>query len=42
MLTVLMTVMPASSKSSTSCQRLACFEPGALVCASSSTSATAE
>ena len=30
------TVMPAARMSSTSCQRLACREPGALVCASSS------
>src|SRR5262249_50096166 len=40
MLTVEMTSMPASSSSSTSCQRLALREPGTLVCASSSTSAT--
>src|SRR5438067_560610 len=40
-LTVLMTVMPASSRSWTSCQRFSYFEPGALVWASSSTRATA-
>ncbi len=37
--TVVSTSMPASSSSSTSCQRLALREPGALVWASSSTSA---
>ena len=31
----------ALRRSSTSCQRLSCLEPGASVCASSSTSATA-
>ena len=40
MLTVEMTSMPASSSSSMSCQRLALREPGTLVWASSSTSAT--
>ena len=35
-----MTSMPASSSSSTSCQRFSLREPGTLVCASSSTSAT--
>ena len=33
--------MPASSSSSTSCQRFSLREPGTFVCASSSTSATA-
>ena len=41
MLTVEMTSIPASSSSSTSCQRFSLREPGTLVCASSSTSATA-
>ena len=36
-----MTVIPLSSSSCTSCQRFSCFEPGALVWASSSTRATA-
>ena len=40
MLTVVMTSMPAASSSSMSCQRLALREPGTLVWASSSTSAT--
>ena len=40
MLTVLITVIPWSSSSLTSCQRFSFFEPGAFVCASSSTSAT--
>ena len=40
MLTVVITSMPASSSSWTSCQRLAWVEPGTLVWASSSTSAT--
>ena len=40
MLTVEMTSMPASSSSSTSCQRFSFREPGTLVCASSSTNAT--
>ncbi len=40
MLTVVRTVMPASSSSSMSCQRLALREPGTLVWASSSTSTT--
>ena len=35
-----MTVIPASSSSSTSCQRFSLREPGTFVCASSSTSAT--
>ena len=39
-LTVEITVMPASSSSSTSCQRLAFLLPGVLVWASSSTSTT--
>ncbi len=33
--------MPASSSSTTSCQRFACREPGALVCASSSSRSSA-
>ena len=41
MLTVVMTSMPASSSSSTSCQRFSWRLPGTLVWASSSTSATA-
>ena len=41
MLTVVMTSMPASSSSSTSCQRFSCRLPGMFVWASSSTSATA-
>ena len=41
MFSVEMTVMPASSSSSTSCQRFSCGEPGTFVWASSSTSATA-
>ena len=41
MLTVEMTSIPASSSSSTSCQRFSCLAPGMLVWASSSTSATA-
>ena len=40
MLSVEMTLMPASSSSSTSCQRFSLREPGTFVCASSSTSAT--
>ena len=40
MLTVDMTSMPAASMASTSCQRFALREPGALVWASSSTSAS--
>ena len=40
MFSVEMTLMPASSSSSTSCQRFSLREPGTLVCASSSTSAT--
>ena len=40
MLTVEITSIPASSSSSTSCQRFSLREPGTLVCASSSTSAT--
>ena len=40
MLTVEMTSMPASSRVSTSSQRFACSEPGALVWASSSTRAS--
>ena len=40
MLTVEITSMPASSRASTSCQRFALREPGALVWASSSTRAT--
>ena len=40
MLTVEMTSIPASSSSSMSCQRFSWRDPGALVCASSSTSAT--
>ncbi len=40
-LTVVYTSMPAASSSCTSCQRLAWRLPGALVCASSSTSAKA-
>ena len=40
MLQVLTTSMPASSRTSTSSQRLARSEPGAFVCASSSTRAT--
>ena len=39
MLTAEITSMPASSSSSTSCQRFSWREPGTLVCASSSTSA---
>ncbi len=39
-LTVVMTSMPASSSSSTSCQRFSLREPGAFVWASSSTSAS--
>ena len=40
MFTVEITSIPASSSSSTSCQRFSLREPGTLVCASSSTSAT--
>ena len=40
MFTVVMTSMPASSTSSTSCQRFSLREPGTLVWASSSISAT--
>ncbi len=40
MLSVEMTSMPASSSSSTSCQRFSLREPGTFVCASSSTRAT--
>ena len=40
MLSVEMTSIPASSSSSTSCQRFSLREPGTFVCASSSTSAT--
>ena len=40
MLTVEITSMPASSSSSTSCQRFSLRLPGTLVCASSSTSTT--
>ena len=40
MLTVVMTSMPAASSSSMSCQRFSLRDPGTLVCASSSTSAT--
>ncbi len=40
MLTVETTSIPASRISSMSCQRLAFFEPGTLVCASSSISAS--
>ncbi len=40
MFSVEITVIPASSRSSMSSQRLACFEPGTFECASSSTSAT--
>ena len=40
MFTVEMTSMPASSSSSTSCQRFSLRDPGTLVWASSSTSAT--
>ncbi len=39
MFSVEMTSIPASRRSSTSCQRFWCREPGAFVCASSSTSA---
>jgi hypothetical protein len=39
-LSVVCTSMPASSSSSTSCQRFGWREPGALVCASSSTSSS--
>jgi len=39
-LTVVITLMPASSKASTSCQRFSYRPPGMLVWASSSTSAT--
>ena len=39
MLTLEMTSIPAASSSSTSSQRLACRDPGTLVCANSSTSA---
>ena len=40
MLSVEMTLMPAASSFSTSCQRFSFREPGTFVCASSSTSAT--
>ena len=40
MFSVEMTVIPASSSSSTSCQRFSFRDPGTFVCASSSTSAT--
>ena len=40
MLSVEITSIPASSSSSTSCQRFSLREPGTFVCASSSTSAT--
>ena len=40
MLTVEITSMPASSSSSTSCQRFSCRDPGTFVWASSSTRAT--
>ena len=40
MLTVVMTSIPAASSSSMSCQRLSLRDPGTLVWASSSTSAT--
>ena len=39
-MTVVITSMPAPSSSSTSCHRFSWREPGTLVCASSSTSAT--